>query len=338
MRKFKIKIDKVIMGAFVIGIALFAKANVVASTPAYYISPVFSEHQSKEVTTFFDVKWTPDKSDQVGITITNTTGKVKSFEMKVDKAKTNSNGVVDYSNSTKESAQSEQPTITSMVTFPDNVTVPAHQSKTVYTTLKYPNMNFNGIKMAGVVVKEKQSSESQNVITYALPFIIRGNINQRPTPRISFGKFELKQANFHTFSLSLPISNEKSTLLKNTQAEVEIINANNTTVWSKKSQFLLTPETSFNYNQSINKALNAGNYKIKLIIKHEGKTWESTQSLNISSEKSKKIAKTVPKSTASSYLENPIVLVLVTILGTLSIITLFIWIWSYIRKRKSSKN
>lgn len=306
-----------------------------AASPTYYITPVFSEHQTKDVTTFFDVRWTPNKSDKVGITITNTTDKDKNFEVIVNKARTNSNGAINYSDNSKETSKSEQPTITSMVDFPNTVIVPAHQSQTVYSTISFPNKNFNGIKMAGVVVKEKQASENQNVVSYALPLIIRGNIDKRPTPQISFGKFGLKQANFHLFTLSLPIQNEKATLLKNTQTEVDIINANNTTVWSKKSQFLMTPETFFNYNQSISKALNAGNYKVKLIIKHEGETWESTQKLNISASKAKKIAQTVPKASLFSYFKNPIVLVIVTILGTLLVIVLFIRIWFYARKSKN---
>ncbi|WP_406835102.1 DUF916 domain-containing protein [Lactococcus lactis] len=338
MKKLK-KYKKIILLCFFFSVFFLGGISAKAASPAYYITPIFSEHQTKAVTTFFDLRWTPNKSDKVGITITNNTDKDKNFEVNVNKARTNSNGVVNYTDSSKESLKSEQPTITSMVDFPDSVTVPAHQSQTVYSTINFPENDFNGIKMAGVVVKEKgTNTKSQNVISYALPLIIRGNIDQRPTSEITFGKFDLKQNNFHTFALKLPISNEKETLLKDTQVQVKIINSANSTVWKKNAKFLMTPETSFTYNQAINKRLDAGKYKVQLIVRHAGNVWKSTQNLTISAQKAKKIAKTVPKGSLFSYLKKPIVLVIVTILGTLLVIALSIAIWSYTKKGKSSNN
>lgn len=306
-----------------------------ASTPDYYISPVFSEHQSKNVTTFFDLRWSPGESDKIGITITNTTDEDKTFQIKVNKARTNGNGVIDYSDGSKEESDASQPLITSMVTFPKSVEVAAHQSQVIYSTISFPQKDFNGIKMGGIEVEEQHSSqEKQNVVSYVLPLIIRGNIDQRPQAKITFGKFDLKQSTFHDFALSLPISNMNATLLKDAQVNVTLKRSDGGVVWNKSSKFLITPETTFVYNQPIDKDLKAGAYKVELVIKHGKESWESTQELTVSKNTASKMKQTTKEGNNFSVSKKKtVLLVIATVICTLFIIGLVVLLYRKLKKR-----
>ena len=315
-------------------VGLCGGVNSFASTPDYYISPIFSAHQSKNVTTFFDLRWSPGESDKIGITITNTTDEDKTFQIKVNKARTNGNGVLDYSDGSKEASDATQPTITSMVAFPKSVDVAAHGSQVVYSTINFPQKDFNGIKMGGIEVEEQHSSqEKQNVVSYVLPLIIRGNIDQRPQAKITFGKFDLKQSTFHDFALSLPISNINATLLKDAQVDVTLKRSDGGVAWTKSSKFLITPETSFVYNPTIDKDLKAGTYKVELVIKHGEERWENTQELTVSKNTASKMKQTTKAGNNFSVSKKKtVLLVIATVICTLFIIVLVVLLYRKLKK------
>ena len=68
------------------------------SAGGYSVAPILSQYQTKGVTNFFDIRWTPKETDEIGLRITNKDNKEQTYTIEINKAETNRNGIVDYSN------------------------------------------------------------------------------------------------------------------------------------------------------------------------------------------------------------------------------------------------
>lgn len=68
------------------------------SSGGYSVAPILSQYQTKGVTNFFDIRWTPKETDVIGLRITNKDNKEQTYTIEINKAETNRNGIVDYSN------------------------------------------------------------------------------------------------------------------------------------------------------------------------------------------------------------------------------------------------
>lgn len=83
----------------------FIGYNVSADTTnslqgTYSVSPIFSEHQTPGINSFFDIRWSPSVTEKFGLLITNNSNKTQIYEIQVNKARTNKNGIIDYSDQT----------------------------------------------------------------------------------------------------------------------------------------------------------------------------------------------------------------------------------------------
>lgn len=95
---------KIFTLVFIFVISILTATNVHADhkLASYSVTPIFSEHQTDGADSYFDIKWPPASKESFGIKITNNTKKTKQFEIEVNKARTNRNGIVDYSDRTPE--------------------------------------------------------------------------------------------------------------------------------------------------------------------------------------------------------------------------------------------
>ncbi len=309
----------------------------------FSVSPVVSAHQSADVSAFFDIRWTPNGSDRIGVTIVNRSKEEKTYEIEVNKARTNSNGVIDYSDTNQEKKTAAQPTITSLVSFPKEVKIAANDSQTVYAQINFTNDDFNGIKMAGIQVKEKTAASKnkngvQNVVAYVLPIVIRGNIDQRPTANVVFGKIKLVKDNFHTYQLELPVTNENENLLKDTKISMTVKNKTGKTIEKQEKTITVTPETSFSYVTKLAKTYDSGTYTVAATFTQQGKTWETKQRITISEDQVKKINQTNAKKSSENQFYKLIILIVSVVLGIIIVagIALIIYTKSKKKKRKSS--
>lgn len=280
------------------------------NSATYSVTPVLSEHQTKNITSFYDIRWTPNGQEKFGIRITNHKNTAQTYVLQVNKATTNDNGMVDYS-----IPNLIPNTETIKINFPHEVTVAANATSTFYSNFSFPNQDYNGIKIFGIYVSEKNidkaSNGISNTVSYALPLVIRGNINKRPEAKINFKEVTLLNQNFE-YQLKIAIFNEKEVFLKNSKIKVEILDSNQKVLDQLNENIDITPATSFNVFVPLKKRYSNGNYTVKLKVTHGSQTWNKESQLKISKEQANKIKNSLPKKEVFpvAYILNSIILIL----------------------------
>lgn len=301
------------------------------NTATYSVAPVLSEHQTNNITSFYDIRWTPNGQEKIGISITNHKSTAQTYVLQVNKAVTNDNGMVDYSNPNLISD-----TETLKFNFPHEVTVAPNTTSTVYSNFSFPNQDYNGIKIFGVYVSEKSEDKASkgvsNVVSYALPLVIRGNIDQRPEAKVTFKAASLLKQNLN-YQIKVPVSNEKEVYLKNSKVKVEVLNSNHQVLDQLNEKIDVTPTTSFNLLVPLTKKYNNGTYTVKVTISHDKKSWNNESQIKITKKQSTKIKATLPKNKQTF----PIVSLLIGIILVLSLGLVYV-IWQLHSKRKSRKD
>lgn len=305
-----------------------AEANASKNTATYSVAPVLSEHQTKNITSFYDIRWTPNGQEKIGLSITNHKSTAQTYVLQVNKAVTNDNGMVDYS--IPNLIPDTEPL---KFNFPHEVTVAPNTTSTVYSNFSFPNKNYNGIKIFGVYVSEKSEDKSSkgvsNVVSYALPLVIRGNIDQRPEAKITFKEASLLKQNIN-YQIKVPISNEKEVYLKNSKVKVEVLNSKHQVLDQLNEKIDVTPNTSFNLLVPLTQKYTSGNYTVKVSITHDKQTWHHESQLKLTQKQSSKIKDSLPKKKQAI----PIVSILIGIILALSLGLVYV-IWQIHSKKKS---
>lgn len=252
----------------------------------YSVSPVLSEYQSKGITSFFDINWQPQKSDEFGIKITNKSNEEQVYTIQVNKARTNINGMIDYAGNQKERKSTEYK-ITEMVEFPKEVKVGAKSDKIITGKVIFGSKDFNGLLMAGIHVsknsKEKTTTGVSNNVSYNIPFVVRGNIDKRPTPKIELIKTTVEQLTTSQYALNILLNNIKSNLLKDVKFTALIEDSKGNILETQESKIDITPETKFIYPLKLTSKYSEGNYMVKLKMTHGKKDkWDFQSEFQLS--------------------------------------------------------
>ncbi|RSU06933.1 hypothetical protein CBF30_06640 [Vagococcus entomophilus] len=257
----------------------------------YSVSPIFSENQTTNVTSFYDIKWSPGKTEKVGVRITNNSDEDREYTLTTNKAQTNKNGIIDYSSTQKEETKGHR--ITEMVRFPPVVKVLAHTSQDIYTEFTFPQADFNGILMGGIHISEKKQQNSSqgvtNVIAYNIPLVIRGNIEQRPDAKIKFGTISFEKETVNHYALAMKLTNVETNFLKNVSVKVKIKNEKEKVVDEQESTVDITPETTFSYPIHLKSAYKSGKYHVEIALKHDKQVWKKSKTIVLSNDQAKQL-------------------------------------------------
>ena len=254
----------------------------------FSVAPLYSEHQSQGVNNFYDIVWTPSYEEEFAVKITNNTDEVQSYTMNVNKARTNKNGIIDYSDSSPESEDIKYK-LTEMVKIDKEVTLDANSSKIIEGKITFPDVDFDGILMAGIYISQMNDSVNEStissLISYNIPFIVRGNIDTRPDPNLTFTALKVEKDSSDTAILNVNLDNKGPNLLKSVSVLTEIVDEDGKSVFNQEGTIDITPETSFSYPIEIPSTIESGKYNMIFTIRHsEENVWIFEETFDISEE------------------------------------------------------
>lgn len=273
----------ILIFSFLVSISPLAHAEDIQGS--YSVSPILSQHQTDGIDSFYDIRWTPSNTETFGLSITNNSNTEKTYEIQVNKAITNKNGIIDYSNTSKDTSTAQYK-LKELVQLPSQISVAPQSSQEVKGTITFPSESFNGILMAGIHVSEqsdkKQQGSVSNTVAYNLPFVVRGNIDQRPTPKLALIKLDVEKFSSDQTALNVHLNNAEANLLKASQFKAEIKDENNKTILAQNSKIDITPNTEFIYPIIFDKTLKKGEYKLVLEVTHGNDKWKFNKKFKIS--------------------------------------------------------
>lgn len=295
---------KIVVGTILL-ILIFNSINSVYADEklsSYSVSPQYSAHQSKDVENFFDIKWTPSNKESFSVKITNNTNKEQTYKVEVNKARTNKNGIVDYSDNTAEDKETQYK-LTEMIDLSKEIKVAAYSSENVKGSLTFPKENFNGLLMAGIHVSEKKTKDSKssnvsNSVAYNIPFVVRGNNDKRPKPILDLNQVKVEKFSSDTYSLDALLENKGPNLMKEVKFSSEIKDESGKSILKEDRKLDITPETSFAYPIKLPATIKAGKYTLTLNVEHnKTNKWAFSKTFEITKQDVKNIKDATPSKT-----------------------------------------
>lgn len=279
----------ILLAPFVIVMATSVQAN---QTGEYAVSPVLPHNQTVGVEHFFDIGWSPAESDQLGVRITNKTKTATTYQLQLNKARTNRNGVIDYADATPEASDTLY-RLNELVKLPSSITIAGESSRVVTANIQFGTSDFNGILMGGIHVTKRADAELEGVshtVSYNLPLIIRGNIDQRPEPRLVLTQLAVTPSEKKQFTLNVSLHNERANFLKEVYFEAVIKNNLGAVVDKQSSTWDLTPETELHYPVKLTGRYQQGIYQLELTVTHRSEQkWHFNETFELTAAKANQL-------------------------------------------------
>ncbi|EGO5014773.1 DUF916 and DUF3324 domain-containing protein [Enterococcus faecalis] len=318
--------------SFLIGIKRVAASNV-----DYSIIPQPSDKQVSEENTYYDLKLNKNEKEDLKIKVKNNSNKEIIIETNVDKATTNSNGVVEYKNSNKHKSTNLKHDITEFVKADkSSVVLLPYEEKEITYKITQPEENFEGIIVGGINFTQKLTDNSEvtgsmavkNQYSYSIAIVLHGS-KDTIKHDVTNNKVELRQSNGRNI-IYFPILNNTAAFLNKVNVTGAIYKQNeNKAIYTEKvSNAQVAPNSIYEYPIGTSQTkLHPGKYLAKVSIESKGEKWEFTDKFEITEAQSKKLNSTgvIDKKNYTKYILLAAIIVL--------IILLFLFLILYIRKK-----
>lgn len=260
----------------------------------YTVSPVLSESQVSETTSYFDLKMAKKQSENIQVKITNQSSSNQTFKVLVHTATTNQNGIIDYSGQEKNYADSMVYSLADLVTTDEpTVTVPGNSGKDVTLTVKMPDKPFEGILLGGItiepVTEKAEKGQVNNIYTHTLAVQVSES-DKVIKPELTFGEVSLDQINYHNV-VNLTVQNQTPTILTNVTATMTIREKGKSDpiVTQTKKGLSIAPHSVFPLPVEWQDLFTPGEYEYEVNIKNSEHKWSATKSFTVKKEESEKL-------------------------------------------------
>lgn len=228
-----------------------------AESVGYTVSAILPKNQDDKKVTYFALRVKPNQKQKLGVVISNTGKKTKEYQIGVNQAITNPNGVVDYSQQNPKRDSTLKVGIKDI--FGDKtqkVSVPAKGKKTVYVTYKMPAKKINGMILGGINVKQLTANDNsnskkgvsiKNAFAYVIGFRLReDSVDVAPdmlmnTVKVGqFNKYNQVEAN---------LQNPRPGLMNQLRVRTKVTKEGSTkaVLSNEKSNLAMAPNSNFDY-------------------------------------------------------------------------------------------
>ncbi|WP_125591204.1 DUF916 and DUF3324 domain-containing protein [Companilactobacillus jidongensis] len=279
----------------------------------YNIVPELSNNQIDKKVGYFDLKVTPNEKLQAKFKINNNDTKTHTYTVMVNRASTDTNGVIVYNEHNVKADSSLKYDIEKLVTYPKSVTVDAKSSTEVVVNINAPKGNFDGVLLGGIFIEQdNQVSKSnakgvtlKNKYNYVLGLQLRQNTDT-VDPNLKLIKAYEDTQNGQ-ISVNALLDNDVPRLEEKVDIKAKITSENdskNVILQSEKSNMSIAPNSYFTYPINVNtvigankdKRLKSGTYMMYLDVKaNNGQNiWKLQRKFTITDKQSREINKKTP--------------------------------------------
>lgn len=271
------------------------ESTEVVEKDTYKVIPILSEHQIDDDTGYYDIRWTPNTTEKIGVIIENNYDEDKTFTINVNKALTNANGALVYDDESQNNTGTYK--ISEQVILPEKVTVKANSEETIYGEVIMPDTELTGTLMGGVLVglvDDNHEDEQVSInLNYAYPIMVRGEDEVNPNFDISFGDFNLMQNESGLFVIVTPWENKNATIARNVAIDLSIKDKDGNEIYGEeRTEIFVTPETKIDYETLFSEDLTPGKYDVTLKITKDDEVYEETQEVEFTKEDVEEIRQT----------------------------------------------
>ncbi|MGG5302749.1 hypothetical protein IGK38_000362 [Enterococcus pernyi] len=332
----KILIKKFVLVLMFFFLTLGFEQLVLADSNDFSVVPVLPENQNPDVLSYFDLTVTPNQKQTLKIRIKNNSNESTKYNLYVNTATTNQNGIIDYSITDFEKDESLKLSLKDCLTLKEQyVDVPANSEKEVSLELSIPEITFEGIALGGITVEptiEEGSEGINNVFTRTLAIQL-AETTKDIVPKLEGGEVIISQENLRN-NVNFELRNITPTIISNVKAEISIKNEEKKTpiLEQTKDQLSFSPNSKFSLMTEWNKQFNPGKYTYNIDLTDlKGNKWSFSKNFKIKVEVAEKLNKTsVYKK--EKFIEKYFIYI-VTILTILFIVLLWLIVGRFLKKK-----
>lgn len=304
--------------------------QALADSNDFSVVPVLTENQNPEVPNYFDLTVTPNQKQTIKIKIKNNSNEDVKYNLYVNTATTNQNGIIDYSIINFEKDESLKISVKDCLTLKEqHIDVPANSEKETSLELSIPETPFEGIALGGITVEpniEKESSSINNVFTRTLAI----QLTETPkeiTPKLEGGEVSVSQENLRN-NVKFELRNSTPIIISKVKADIEITKkrSKNPILKQTKDQLSFAPNSKFNLMTEWNKQFDPGEYTYRInLTDGEGTKWSFSKNFEVKEEIAQKFNETSvdeKKNLIKSYLMYILILLTLIVIGLVILIVL----------------
>lgn len=298
---------------------------------------------------YLDLLLKPSQEQSFSLILSNPSDEEVNIDINIEGAKTNKNGVIEYSPNDIPNDKSLKYPFEKILSGPTNVKLNAKETKNIEFKIVMPSEEFDGIVVGGVSLirslkddneTDEKGTQIKNRYRYVVPVVLRNN-QEEVIPKLELQKVYPEQLNAKN-TIYIDFSNINAVFFDNMSVEVQILEKGKETVLyqTKKNDMRMAPNTLIQFPVSMQgEKMIPGDYTAKIQVKGSKGVIENwTQDFKISKEQADKynerdIGLYEEKSTNWK-------LILMIVLGTVILIAIIYFVLSKLKhkKRKSEKN
>ncbi|WP_321385981.1 DUF916 and DUF3324 domain-containing protein [uncultured Enterococcus sp.] len=305
---------------------------------------LFPENQHNKEVGYFDLRVTPGQTQTVQVKMNNTSDKEIIVDVKLNSAKTNSNGVIEYGPNALEKDASLTFDFIEIVTGPEEVVIPPNSEQMVDLEVRVPETSFSGYISGGVQLQQKDDAAQEqktgmvvNKFAYIIGFQLSES-DEMPEEELALNKVYPELQNYRN-AVFINFSNIQPIYVNGMTVEAQIMRKGSNEVLydTKKTKIRMAPNTMIDFPVSMNgEKMVAGDYQAKIVVTTEaGGRWEWDQEFTISDEEADKFNNedlTLVQSGGINWL-----LIGIIVGGLLIVIVVIFLIVRFFRKKNTKK-
>ncbi|WP_047999635.1 DUF916 and DUF3324 domain-containing protein [Lactiplantibacillus herbarum] len=308
----------------------------------FSVSATIPDNQINKQNTFFDLKMSTRKQQDLQVTIYNQANRDLTVATAIHTAYTNNNGSIEYVVPAKTYDSSLKVKMSDIVKIKgkSTVVVPANSSKTVTAHVTMPSSPFNGVMMGGWYFKQVNQKAGANVKDtvnvhneYSYVVGLKFSLGSMPAPIIKMSKVTTGTRNYQ-WGILANLRNPSAVMIPNLKLHTIVTNRDSGKKVKevRSNELQLAPNSAFNYMLPMDKAkLPAGRYHVQMVATSGSHRWRLNQNLKLGRSVTRQTDQLVTKTNKQSTSWG---LVGIGAFGTLIIVLLLGWWWLRVHKTK----
>ncbi|MEJ3417989.1 DUF916 and DUF3324 domain-containing protein, partial [Lacticaseibacillus casei] len=284
------------IGVIAFGIGLRPQQVLAADDAGFTVKTVLPANQRDTSQTYFDLRVSPNQEQNLEVVIQNRNTAPLTVLLAAHSAFTNDNGVVEYGKSPKPADPTLPVNLQDIVTLPAEVTIPALSQQTVKIHLKMSAKPFSGTVLGGLQFKAKSDDKGneKGAVTNRYVYAVGLMLSESDQPVVPDLKLRQVAAdNDHGQPAILAnIQNFEAAILRNLHVSGYLYrqSGGKALYRSEKTRINMAPNSNFNFKLNLGKGpLEPGKYRLKLVAKGGGRTWNLTRTFTVSKKDADKL-------------------------------------------------
>ncbi|WYJ91478.1 hypothetical protein A5888_003515 [Enterococcus sp. 9E7_DIV0242] len=264
----------------------------VLSGGGFSFEVVQPENQRDKNKGYFDLRMTPGQQQTVQIKLVNPTNIETTVSVKLNGAKTNKNGVIEYGPSTIENDASLISPFENLVKGPDEVKIPANSETTLDLEITMPTEAYDGVITGGIELQNLSSDAEENqtgAVINKYAYLIGMVLSETDTevkPDMALNKVYPELSNYRN-SIFVNFSNTQAAIVDDMTIDAQISKKGSDEVLydTKSASMRMAPNSMIDFPISMQgERMIAGDYTAKIVVTTEADRWEWTEEFKITDE------------------------------------------------------